>query len=220
MEEEIECGKIPHPDIIISKWKNKDNVIEEYFNKELALAALLMEEHIFLNTCWMNKDWPEEAKKQIKVCVNCSDIFAWGTADAEPLLLSELRDIYEHYVKDNKWGTAIWCIKKRRELPQAPVLKKIEEEGIWDLETLKKEHDLRNNYYDGISSVLSLRKYHIYVNWAKKQHKEIVSYIGGLWWKLWNEYIQENPDWNNEEWKNKDKEIINKWKQENGYQNE
>ena len=60
------------------------------------------------------------------------------------LSLPELQDLYDHWEKDKEWGPAVWCIKKRKQLPQRPVLEAIERAGIWDLRSL----GLGENYYD------------------------------------------------------------------------
>ena len=80
--------------------------------------------------------WREDA---VSLHLNCNDVFAWGCADAEDVLHSDLADIYDHFVKDNKWGTAVWCIKRRKMRAQKPVYDEIKKEGIWDLDAIYKE---------------------------------------------------------------------------------
>lgn len=106
---------------------------KEYFDAEAAIAALLIEKKIFMNSNWWEKEWPEEAQKRISMNVNCNDVFAWGCADAESLDYSEIKDLFDHYQKDSSWGTAVWCIKKRGYLPQKPIFNAIQSSGIWDL---------------------------------------------------------------------------------------
>ena len=129
----------------------RDGVESFDFEIDEALAILLIEGHVFVNSPWWIKEWPEEARKGFAVLVNCNDVFAWGCADAETCLFSEFEDLFEHYVKDKIWGPSIWCIKKRGILPQKPVFKKIEELGIWDLGSMNLSkgvdgdiNDLRN----------------------------------------------------------------------------
>jgi len=106
------------------------------FEKELALSVLLMERIVFINNFWWMKDWDEEQKNHFSINVNCSDVFAWGAADAEDLKFNELEDLFQHYKKDHYWGAAIWCIKKRGYMPQKPVYDSIQKEGIWNLDKM------------------------------------------------------------------------------------
>jgi hypothetical protein len=109
---------------------------EMIFESEKALAMLLNNEVVFLNNHWWEKEWPEEAKQTFSINCNCNDVFAWGCADAEEITYDELKDLYDHFVKDPQWGSAIWCIKKRKLMPQRPVLISIEKNGIWDLSSM------------------------------------------------------------------------------------
>ena len=114
---------------------------EERFETELALAVLLANKVIFLNTHhWMN-DWPEDAQKTTALCVNCSDIFAWDCVDAEDITIDQLQALYDMWVRDRSWGPAMWCAKKRNQLPQPPVEHEIRKAGIWDLDALKLGHN-------------------------------------------------------------------------------
>lgn len=106
---------------------------EMKFDENLALAMLLNNEIVFLNSHWWMDKWPEGARNSIGVYCNCNDVFAWACADAEEVLYDELQDLYDHYLKDEGWGPAVWCIKKRKMMPQRPVRQAIEKEGIWDL---------------------------------------------------------------------------------------
>lgn len=122
------------------------------FEEEAALAHLLINEVVFLNSFWWkNKDdpradgnWTKEESEFISVNVNCNDVFAWGCADAESLQYNEIENLYRMWVKDSAWGPAIWCMIKRNQMPQKPVEKIIREAGIWDLDKLQ----LGNNTQD------------------------------------------------------------------------
>jgi len=106
------------------------------FEQELALSVLLMERIVFINNFWWKKDWNEEQKKMFSININCSDVFAWGAADAEELSFDELEMFFNYYKKDKYWGSAVWCIIKRGYLPQKPVYEAIQKEGIWNLDEL------------------------------------------------------------------------------------
>jgi hypothetical protein len=147
---------VTHEDVYWTmEWGDKPDEI--VFEKEQALALLLINEVVFLNSYWWkykklgkwiqdekrcemhvreDATWSEEESKIISLNVNCNDVFAWGCADAEELLYSEIQDLYDHWVKDPNWGAAVWCMKKRNELPQAPVYNMIQKSGIWDLDSM------------------------------------------------------------------------------------
>ncbi len=96
------------------------------------LKVLLCENVAFINNGWWRKDWPQD---HVSIHIGCNDVFAWGCADAEDVLCSELQDVYEHWKKDPDWGAAVWCIKKRKQMPQPPVAKILREKG-YNLEEL------------------------------------------------------------------------------------
>jgi hypothetical protein len=99
------------------------------------LKVLLCENVLFINNGHWRKDWPLDC---ITIHVICNDIFAWGCADAEDITHGELEDLYNMWKKDDVYGPAAWCIKKRKQMPQKPVEKSIRKAGIWDLEELIK----------------------------------------------------------------------------------
>jgi hypothetical protein len=104
---------------------------EMMFEDRQALAVLLADEVLFLNNFHWEEDWPERAKEQTSLNVNCSDVFYWGCADAEELSFKEIQSLYDHWLKDKGWEPAVWCIKKRKQTPQKPVLEAILKCGIW-----------------------------------------------------------------------------------------
>lgn len=107
------------------------------FEEEGALALMIINEVVFLNSNWWKKDWPEAAQKSISINVNCNDVFAWGSADAETLPYSQIETLYKMWRKDPSWGAAVWCMIQRNQMPQKPVEKRIREAAIWDLDSLK-----------------------------------------------------------------------------------
>jgi hypothetical protein len=183
---------------------------------EIVLALLLINEVVFINDSWYEKDWPEEAKRQIRILVSCNDIFAWGCSDAESIEYGELFDLYEFWRKDPGWGGAIWCMIKRKELPQEPVAKYIKQAGIWDLQALKAEHGLRDNYYDGVSYVSADMKYKMYSKWAESLGK-VVRPFDKEWWDGWREFIIANANWRTKEYDNQEDCALNEWRRNNGF---
>jgi len=110
-----------------------------HYDSDAPLTALLQAEVIFLNTHWWMESWPEEARKTTALNVGCNDVFAWGCADAEEITIHEVNDLFDHYTKDPEWGAAIWCMKKRKMMPQPPVERLIRVAGIWNLDEMGLE---------------------------------------------------------------------------------
>lgn len=69
---------------------------------------------------------------------NCSDVFAWGCADCEPVSPKDIAGLYESWKVNATWGPVAWACKKRNMQPQSPVRVKMEVAGCWgsDLESL------------------------------------------------------------------------------------
>lgn len=119
---------------------------ESYFQEDKALALLLINEVVFLNSNWWMKEhgWPEDACNSTALCVNCNDTFAWGCADAEPMLYDDLETVFNMWKADNRWGADKWCAIKRNQKPQPPVIEAMKKDGSWD-ETME---NLGANYQD------------------------------------------------------------------------
>lgn len=180
------------------------------------LTILLLNEVIHTNSHHWKKDWPEDAQKAIYFGVNCNDVFAWGCADSEELQYHEIKPLYKLWKKDPYWGPAIWCMTKRKEMPQRPVGLSIRSARIWDLDALKVEHGLRSNHYDGVSLVIARRKYDAYCAWEQANGREPRPF-DTQWWDGWKEYTAANPDWYNEAWKAADEAACAQWRLENGF---
>jgi hypothetical protein len=102
-------------------------------DEEEMLRFLMMEEVVFINNGWWNEAWP---KDRITVHVNCNDIFAWGCADAEDLTYSDISELFRMYKQDPNLGAAAFCIQKRKQMPQEPVVELFRKDGIWNLDEL------------------------------------------------------------------------------------
>lgn len=105
---------------------------ELMFEEEKALARLLAEDVIFLNSHFWEESWPEDARKKTSLNVNCNDIFAWGCADAEGLDYAEIKALYDCWLANPTWGAAKWCAIKRNQKPQPPVIRAMKAAGAWD----------------------------------------------------------------------------------------
>ena len=106
-----------------------------YFNRDVALALMLMNGVVFVHSFWWKEKeskWTKEEANYTSISVNCNDIFAWGCADSEPLPCDEIEKVYKIWKNDESWGTAKWCAIKRNMKPQLPVIELMKREGAWD----------------------------------------------------------------------------------------
>lgn len=110
----------------------KDKPDTQEFEEEMALALLLANGVVFLNSLWWEKECPERIQNAIAVAVNCNDIFAWACADAEQLPYDQIETLYRMWKADERWGPAKWCCLKRKEKPQKPVIDAMKKDGAWD----------------------------------------------------------------------------------------
>lgn len=151
-----------------------------------------------------------------RLFVDCSDIFVWGSSEDEELPFSEIEQLYLLWRKEPRWGRAVWCMIRRREMPQEPVEQAIRNEAIWDLDALRRAHDLRPNSYNGLNLVLARRKYGIYAAWEAECGR-IPRPFDAHWWDGWQEYVAKHPDWRDKSWCAEDDRLCNEWLRENGF---
>ena len=135
---------------VIHKWNDSSGEEHEYFDHNLALAQLLIDEKAFVNEREIS-DGGDNQGRNVVVFLICNDLFAWACADGENITRKELQDIYEHHMKDKIYGTDIWVMKKRNEKPQKPMEKAMKESGTWDLFDVDNL-GLENNTSDRIMS--------------------------------------------------------------------
>ena len=94
--------------------------------------ALLEEVYRAKSDLLLDCSSPEDGGREpatLTLYVNCSDLFAWGCADAELLSWDELPE----YLEFQKRGESdLWCAIKRQMQPQPPVIKRLKEAGKWD----------------------------------------------------------------------------------------
>ena len=96
----------------------KDNAIEY-----LAMAGVLIFE-----------EGVEFGKEDgIEVRVNASDVFAWGQTYEMPLKdVDDLEKLLRMHFEDPKWGHWKWACFKDNKRPQAPVVRDMIADGVWD----------------------------------------------------------------------------------------
>lgn len=118
--------------------------VETIFERDIALAVLLIEGVVFLNDHWWKRDdgWPEEACKTTSINVNTNDVFAWGCADAEEITLKDIEDVYTHWERDPTFGPAVWACKRNNLMPQKPVADAIRGAGIWDIDNMNLKENV------------------------------------------------------------------------------
>jgi len=78
---------------------------------------------------------------EVQLAVICSDVFAWGSSDCEPVSFSELPEVYLAWRKDRNYGTMLWACRKRNRRPQQAWERKLKDSGHWsnEFESLPKE---------------------------------------------------------------------------------
>lgn len=99
---------------------------EEFFDEEITLAVLLRDGRIFANSVPVGDGY------QVCLFVFCSDIFAWGLADAESFGMADIEPLYRAHATDPVWGVAKWCCHKRQMQPQTPIIHRMKEADSWD----------------------------------------------------------------------------------------
>jgi hypothetical protein len=189
---------------------------EEVFEEAKGLALLLANEVVHLNAHHWRDDWPKDARETLYLGVDCSDVFVWGCSDSEGATHKDIEDVYRHWLKDARWGVAVWCMIKRGQMPQRPVEKRIRDAGIWDLDALKAQHGLSANHYDGISGVQADQKYEAYCAWERGQGADPMPF-DAKWWEGWRRFTEANPDWQDAAWKAEEERRRTAWRMENGY---
>lgn len=112
----------------------------EWFDEDNALGILLVEGVLFSNS----RRYVEEVSGRDEVqsstvvlFVSCSDVFYWGTADAESLPYDQIKHLFTCWHNDKIWGVIKWCAIQRNQRPQEPMIKLMKSDGVWD-EEMKK----------------------------------------------------------------------------------
>ena len=78
-------------------------------------------------------------EKTTHLYVNCSDLFVWGSADAQELPYYEIENVHNAYLKKG-WEIDKWCCVQRNLQPQSPIIRDMKKSEAWDetLEALPK----------------------------------------------------------------------------------
>ena len=65
--------------------------------------------------------------EEIKLYVNCNDLFYWACADSEDFELADLDDFKQAYKDSPGNGNLLWCCRKRKMRPQKPFYRYFDE---------------------------------------------------------------------------------------------
>jgi len=122
----------------------------EYYYELKALAWLLANDYCFINTLEVT-GYGGYKSKTVCVFVNCSDTFAFATADAEPITNdenegSEIIELFKLIQEKSYHGATKWVCKRRNMQPQKPLKTKMIKDGAWDDEL----ENLPENTYNKI----------------------------------------------------------------------
>lgn len=122
------------------------SVKTDTFDEEAALAELLKTGTLFANE--RNYSYKKDDKSEgstVVLLVSCSDVFAWGVADAQDLPYNEIESLYNMVKKyPGGWGSTAWVCFKRNEQPQKPMKEAMIAANAWD----EKLEALPANQYD------------------------------------------------------------------------
>jgi hypothetical protein len=207
-------------DHAFASWQLRSEPDEEFPRGEVetdaALAIMLLNEAVYTNVHRSAREATEGPRDASVLYVTCSDVFAWGSSDLEIMPHDRIAEVFDHWERDPRWGTAVWCMIQRRELPQRPVLERIRKDGIWDMAALTAEHGLKPNHYDGVSMAMAVRKRDAYVAWCAERGVEPLPF-DAKWWEGWREYAAAHPGWYDDAWKAGDAEAREAWRAANGF---
>jgi hypothetical protein len=70
----------------------------------------------------------------IMLTINTNDWFYWGVSDCEYFGEDDIIHIWKEWKKEPRYGVLKWASKKNNMQPQAPWVKTMKKEGIWDEE--------------------------------------------------------------------------------------
>lgn len=116
-------------------------IIEDFYNNIDPLLPDKIQKLADDEVLWFHLD-KNDFFGEVKMLVNCNDIFWWACADVEEVTLEEIPVLYDTcYDKDgNKksWGSSIWACLHRKMRPQHPVEDSMKKERVWtdELEAL------------------------------------------------------------------------------------
>ena len=116
---------------------------EEHCYETKAIGEIMLADNTLFLGGISGPFWENDNDKQAAaIFVNCSDVFMWGCADAEPLACHEIGDFYKAWKKGPDAVTK-WACKKRNLQPQAPIREQMKKDGSWDdeMKALTKNSD-------------------------------------------------------------------------------
>lgn len=114
--------------------------------KEYEIYRGMIEEMVKNNVLDVDPEGDDEEDK-INIYVMCSDLFAWGCADAEDVTSEQIPDLYKFWKEDGTgWGSDKWVCVQRNMQPQRPIKDSWIQSGIWD----EKMQALPHNPIDGL----------------------------------------------------------------------
>lgn len=124
----VKCGKNPyekrteameaHNKCVMKIIDNICKIMDFVEGKDKLIKALI-DEKVYIQT----------GKDQIKITVNCNDVFYWAYSDFEYIEESELDDLNECYQLTD-YGSMLWVCRKRKMRPQKPWYERFTEKEI------------------------------------------------------------------------------------------
>jgi len=117
---------------------------DDFFDESIAVSEMLGDNTLFVcspGTAFLTSD-EAESRGTIEIRVLCNDLFYWACADCEELPFNQIQPLYEEWIKDKRWGSSIWCCRRRNLRPQVPIVEDMKKAGVWteELEKLPSPH--------------------------------------------------------------------------------
>ncbi len=118
------------------------------FAFDKALAVLLVNGVVGANALHWRRDLAAQDQKLSVLLVDCSDVFAWGVSDSEPLPFEETKRVYRMWRHDRVWGSSAWAVMARGQAPHERAAESMAQAG-WDVAALIEGGTAAREYIDG-----------------------------------------------------------------------
>lgn len=107
--------------------------LEYDFDEESAICELIEAGIVFIG----GKSGPffrcgDESGAQVGLWVNCNDLWAWATADAEPLAIDDIEPLYVTMCNPARFSFQRWAALRYRRLPMPEIVLDMKSVGVWD----------------------------------------------------------------------------------------
>lgn len=108
------------------------------FLQDMALAELVRSNFFYVQTCKLDmsdeddQELLDRGNRGLCLELNINDLLYWGCADSLQIAAEDIRPIYEAWKSCKKYAVDRWACIRLKEQPQAPIVKRMKEAGVWD----------------------------------------------------------------------------------------